>query len=46
MEVLKEIKVLSSSTLRWEDATRNAVAQAAKSLKNIIPDYVQDQNAC
>lgn len=35
MAVLKVIKVLSSSTLNWEDATRKAVTQAAKSLKNI-----------
>jgi dodecin len=35
MSVLKVIKVLSSSTTSWEDATKKAVAQAAKTLKNI-----------
>lgn len=45
MAVLKVIKVLSSSTLNWEDATRKAVTQAAKSLKNIRSVYVQDQSA-
>ena len=45
MAVLKVIEVLSSSTVSWEDATRKAVAQAAKSLKNIRSVYVQDQSA-
>lgn len=45
MAVLKVIEVLSSSDESWEDATRKAVAQAAKSLKNIRSVYVQDQSA-
>jgi dodecin len=45
MAVLKVIEVLSSSELSWEDATRKAVDQAAKSLKNIRSVYVQDQSA-
>ena len=45
MAVLKVIEVLSSSTVSWEDATRKAVAHAAKSLKNIRSVYVQDQSA-
>lgn len=45
MAVLKVIEVLSSSNVSWEDATRKAVAQAAKSLKNIRSVYVQDQSA-
>ena len=45
MAVLKLIVILSSSTTSWEDATRKAVAQAAKSLKNIRSVYVQDQSA-
>ena len=44
MAVLKVIEVLSSSTSSWEDATRKAVTQAAKSLKNIRSVYVQDQS--
>ena len=32
MAILKVIEVLSSSDVSWEDATRKAVAQAAKSL--------------
>ena len=45
MAVLKVIEVLSSSTVSWEDATRKAVAHAAKSLKNIRSVYVQHQSA-
>lgn len=45
MAVLKVIEILSSSTQSWEDATKKAVAQAAKTLKNIRSVYVQDQSA-
>ena len=45
MSVLKVIEVLSSSTTSWEDATKKAVAQAAKTLKNIRSVYVQEQSA-
>ena len=45
MAILKVIEVLSSSDKSWEDATRKAVAQASKSLKNIRSVYVQDQSA-
>lgn len=33
MAVIKVIKVLSSSTIIWEDATRKAVTHGAKWLK-------------
>ena len=45
MAVLKVIEVLSNSKDSWEDATRNAVKQAGKSVKNIRSVYVQDQSA-
>jgi hypothetical protein len=45
MAILKVIEVLSSSEVSWEDATRKAVDQAAKSLKNIRSVYVQEQSA-
>ena len=45
MAVLKVIEVLSSSEIGWEDATKKAVEQAAKSLKNIRSVYVQEQSA-
>ncbi|MFC4739264.1 dodecin family protein [Flavobacterium ponti] len=45
MAVLKVIEVLSSSEKSWEDATKNAVAHAGKSLKNIRSVYVKEQSA-
>lgn len=45
MAVLKVIEVLANSDTSWEDATRKAVAQAAKSVKHIRSVYVQDQSA-
>ena len=45
MAVLKVIEVLANSDKSWEDATRKAVAQANKSLKNIRSVYVQEQSA-
>ncbi|NNC69559.1 MAG: dodecin domain-containing protein [Flavobacteriaceae bacterium] len=45
MAVLKVIEVLSNSNESWEDATRNAVKHAAKTVKNIRSVYVQDQSA-
>lgn len=45
MAVLKVIEVLSNSNESWEDATRKAVKQASKSVKNIKSVYVQDQSA-
>jgi len=45
MAILKVIEVLANSNESWEDATRNAVKQAAKSVKNIRSVYVQDQSA-
>ena len=45
MAVLKVIEVLSSSTVSWEDATRQAVTEASKSLKNIRSAYVKEESA-
>lgn len=45
MAVLKVIEVLANSEKSWEDATKKAVKQAAKSIKNIRSVYVQDQSA-
>lgn len=44
MAVLKVIEVLASSEKSWEDATKIAIEQAAKTLKNIRSAYVQDQS--
>ncbi len=45
MSVLKVIEVMASSEKSWEDATRNAVKAAGKTVKGIRSVYVQDQNA-
>jgi flavin-binding protein dodecin len=45
MSVLKVIEILAQSEKGWEDATKNAVKSAAKSLKNIRSVYVQDLSA-
>ncbi len=45
MAVLKVIEVLANTDKSWEDATKRAVKQASKTVKNIKSVYVQDQSA-
>lgn len=45
MSVLKVIELMASSEKSWEDAIRNAVKTAGKTLKGIRSVYVQDQSA-
>lgn len=45
MAILKVIEVLANSEKSWEDATRKAVAEASKTVKNISSVYVQEQSA-
>lgn len=45
MAVLKVIEILSNSDKSWEDATKKAVKEASKTIKNIKSVYVQDQSA-
>jgi flavin-binding protein dodecin len=45
MSVLKVIEVMSSSSESWEDAVKNAVKSAGKTVKEIRSVYVQDQSA-
>ncbi|MBP8903085.1 MAG: dodecin domain-containing protein [Paludibacteraceae bacterium] len=45
MSVLKVIEVLASSDSGWEDAAKNAVKAASKSLKAIRSVYIQEQSA-
>ncbi|MFP4844156.1 dodecin family protein [Winogradskyella sp. PE311] len=45
MAVLKVIEVLSNSEKSWEDATKKAVKEASKTVKNIRSVYVQSQSA-
>ena len=45
MAVMKVIEVLANSEKSWEEATRIAVKQAAKSVNNIKSVFVQSQSA-
>ncbi len=45
MSVLKVIEVLANSDIGWEDAAKNAVAHASKSVKNIRSVYIKEQSA-
>lgn len=45
MSVLKVIEVLANSDKSWEDAARNAVAHAAKSVQHIKSVFVESQSA-
>ncbi|WP_347922978.1 dodecin family protein [Pontimicrobium sp. SW4] len=44
MAVMKVIEVLANSDKSWEDATKKAVKQASKSVKNIKSAFVQSQS--
>ena len=41
---MKVIEILANSTDSWEDATRKAVKNAAKSVKHMKSAYVQSQS--
>lgn len=43
MAIMKVIEVLSNSKESWEDATKKAVRNASKSVKNIKSVYVKEQ---
>ncbi|PHQ61462.1 MAG: dodecin [Maribacter sp.] len=45
MSVLKVIEVLANSDKGWEDAAKNAVEHASKSVKNIRSVYINEQSA-
>ena len=45
MAVVKIIELIGSSPKDWEDATKNALAEAAKTIKNIKSVYVKRCNA-
>ena len=45
MAILKVIEVLANSEKSWEDATKKAIAQASKSVKNIRSVYLNEQSA-
>jgi len=45
MAVVKIIELVGSSPNGWEEATKNALAEAAKTIKNIKSIYVKRCNA-
>lgn len=45
MKILKVIEVLSNSKESWEDAAKQAVVQATKTLHNVRSIYIQEQSA-
>jgi len=45
MPVMKVIEVMANSDKSWEDATRQAVKHASKSVKHIKSVFVQSQSA-
>lgn len=44
MAILKVIEVMADSSKSWEDAARNAVLHASKSVKHIKSAFVQSQS--
>lgn len=42
MPIVKVIEVISSSETSFDDAVKNALAEASKSVKNIDSIYVKD----
>ena len=45
MSIIKVIEVIASSNKSFDDATHNAVAEAAKSVKNIKSVYIENMKA-
>jgi dodecin len=45
MSVVKVIELIGCSTKSWEEATKNALAEAAKTIKNIKSIYVKNFSA-
>ena len=45
MAVLKVIEVLASSDESWEDAAKNALKQASRSVDHIRSVYINEQSA-
>ena len=45
MTVVKIVELVGSSPISWEDATKNALAEAAKTIRGIKSIYVKRCNA-
>ncbi|MDA9008414.1 dodecin family protein [Alphaproteobacteria bacterium] len=44
MAIMKVVEIMADSSKSWEDATRRAVREASKSIKNIRSVWVKDQS--
>jgi len=44
MSVLKVLEIMSNSDKSWEDAAKNGIKKASKSVKNIKSAFVQSQS--
>ncbi len=44
-KVVKVIEVLAQSSKSWEDAAKNAITEASKSVRNIQSIYIKDKSA-
>jgi flavin-binding protein dodecin len=45
MAIVKVIEVIATSEKSFDDATRNALAEAAKTIKNIKSIYIKEMTA-
>jgi flavin-binding protein dodecin len=45
MSVLKVIEIMGSSTVSFDDAVKNVVTEASKTVKNIKSVYIKDMEA-
>ena len=44
MAIMKVVEILAESSESWEDATKTAISDAGKTVKNIKSAYVQEQS--
>lgn len=45
MSIVKVIEIIAQSENSWEDATKNALKEAAKTVRNIKTVYVKEMQA-
>jgi len=45
MSIVKVIEVIAESEKSWDDAAKNAIKEASKSVKNIKSMYVENMEA-
>ncbi|MFO7719226.1 MAG: dodecin family protein [Gillisia sp.] len=45
MSIFKVIEVIATSEISWEEAAKNGVKSASKTIKNIKSVYVKEQKA-